>query len=129
MPTLADLLHARAGDHDLGLVFEGERCYSGHIFKLRAHTERLIASARILGFESRLGRIAPGYKADLVMLDLDHPNWLPMNDPVNQLVHTEDGNAVHSVMIDGQGRKCAEWTAGLSSEAISRMRVICASTH
>ena len=24
MPTLADLLHARAGDHDLGLVFEGE---------------------------------------------------------------------------------------------------------
>ena len=35
----------------------------------------------------------------------------------------------YSVMIDGQGRKCAEWTAGLSSEAISRMRVICASTH
>jgi fatty-acyl-CoA synthase len=25
MPTLADLLHARAGDDDLGLVFEGER--------------------------------------------------------------------------------------------------------
>jgi fatty-acyl-CoA synthase len=25
MPTLADLLHARAADHDLGLVFEGER--------------------------------------------------------------------------------------------------------
>ena len=28
------------------------------------------------------------------MLDLDHPNWLPFNDPVNQLVHTEDGTAV-----------------------------------
>jgi len=24
--------------------------------------------------------------ADLVLLDLDHPNWLPFNDPVNQLV-------------------------------------------
>jgi guanine deaminase len=59
-------------------------------------------SARILGFEGKLGRIAPGYKADLVMLDLDHPNWLPINDPVNQLVHCEDGNAVHSVMIDGR---------------------------
>jgi 5-methylthioadenosine/S-adenosylhomocysteine deaminase len=57
-------------------------------------------SARLLGFD-RVGRIAPGYKADLVMLDLDHPNWLPFNDPVNQLVHTEDGNAVHSVMIGG----------------------------
>jgi branched-chain amino acid aminotransferase len=32
-------------------VFEGERCYQGHIFKLREHTERLFASGRILGFE------------------------------------------------------------------------------
>ncbi len=58
--------------------------------------------ARILGFEGRIGRIAPGYKADLVLLDLDHPNWLPFNDPVNQLVHCEDGTAVDSVMIGGR---------------------------
>jgi hypothetical protein len=36
------------------------------------------------------------------MLDLDHPNWLPFNDPVNQLVHSEDGTAVASVMIGGR---------------------------
>ena len=59
-------------------------------------------SARVLGFGDRTGRIARGYKADLVMLDLDHPNWLPFNNPVNQLVHSEDGNAVHSVMIAGR---------------------------
>jgi cytosine/adenosine deaminase-related metal-dependent hydrolase len=58
--------------------------------------------ARALGFAGRIGRIAPGYKADMVMLDLDHPNWLPLNDPVNQLVHTEDGGAVASVMIGGR---------------------------
>ena len=39
------------GLHYASGVFEGERAYSGHIFKLRAHTERLIASARILGFD------------------------------------------------------------------------------
>jgi 5-methylthioadenosine/S-adenosylhomocysteine deaminase len=59
-------------------------------------------SARALGFGDRNGRIARGYQADLVMLDLDHPNWLPLNNPVNQLVHSEDGNAVHSVMIAGR---------------------------
>jgi guanine deaminase len=59
-------------------------------------------SARVLGFGDKIGRIAPGYQADLVMLDLDHPNWLPLNDPVNQLVHCEDGTAVDSVMIGGR---------------------------
>jgi 5-methylthioadenosine/S-adenosylhomocysteine deaminase len=66
-------------------------------------------SARALGFGDKIGRIAPGWKADLVLLDLDHPNWLPLNDPVNQLVHCEDGTAVDSVMIGGRlvvkGRK------------------------
>jgi guanine deaminase len=59
-------------------------------------------SARALGFGDRLGRIAPGCKADIVMLDLGHPNWLPFNDPVNQLVHCEDGTGVDSVMIGGR---------------------------
>src|SRR5271170_3566834 len=58
--------------------------------------------ARALGLGDRIGRIMPGYKADLVLLDLDHPNWLPFNDPVNQLVHCEDGTAVHSVMVGGR---------------------------
>lgn len=38
------------GLHYASAVFEGERCYAGEIFKLREHTERLIQSARILGF-------------------------------------------------------------------------------
>ncbi len=59
-------------------------------------------SARALGFGDRIGHIAPGYKADLVFLDLDHPNWMPFNDPINQLVHCEDGTAVESVMVGGR---------------------------
>jgi branched-chain amino acid aminotransferase len=39
------------GLHYASAVFEGERCYSGNIFKLREHTNRLINSARILGFQ------------------------------------------------------------------------------
>lgn len=37
--------------HYASAVFEGERSYGGEIFKLREHTERLIASARMLDFE------------------------------------------------------------------------------
>ncbi len=39
------------GLHYASGVFEGERSYSGNIFKLREHTERLIRSAEILGFK------------------------------------------------------------------------------
>jgi guanine deaminase len=61
-----------------------------------------VGSARALGFTDKLGRIAKGYKADMVFLDLSHINWIPCNDPTNQLVHTEDGSAVHSVMVGGK---------------------------
>jgi len=37
-----------------------------------------------------------------VFLDLMTINWIPVNNPVNQLVHTEDGSSVHSVMIGGR---------------------------
>ncbi len=39
------------GLHYGSCVFEGERAYGGAIFKSRAHTERLHASAKLLGFE------------------------------------------------------------------------------
>ena len=39
------------GLHYASSVFEGQRAYGGEIFKLRQHTERLIASAKTLDFE------------------------------------------------------------------------------
>ena len=69
-------------------------------------TEEIIAaategSARVLGWKD-IGRIAIGYKADIVFLDLQGINWIPFNDPTNQMVHTEDGSSVRNVMIGGQ---------------------------
>ena len=39
------------GLHYASAVFEGERAYNGHVFRLRDHTDRLLNSAQILGFE------------------------------------------------------------------------------
>jgi branched-chain amino acid aminotransferase len=51
VPWRSAQLHVLShGLHYASAVFEGERAYSGNIFKLRAHSERLVASAKILGF-------------------------------------------------------------------------------
>jgi guanine deaminase len=59
-------------------------------------------SARALGWSGRVGRIEPGYKADLVFLDARHVNYVPLNDAVNQIVQVEDGTAVRRVMVGGR---------------------------
>ena len=59
-------------------------------------------SAAVLGMADRIGRIARGYQADLVFLDLDHVNLVPLNNAVQQLVNTEDGSAVRDVMVGGR---------------------------
>jgi guanine deaminase len=66
-----------------------------------AETVRLATagSAKLLGIDA--GSIEAGKAADLVLLDLDHINWAPLNDAANQLVWTEDGSAVVDVMIGG----------------------------
>lgn len=65
---------------------------------LRLATE---GSAWVLGFD-KIGKIERGYKADLVLLDLDHVNFMPLNNAVNQIVHAEDGCGVDKVMIGGR---------------------------
>ncbi len=37
--------------HYASAVFEGQRCYNGKVFALEQHSQRLIDSARLLGFE------------------------------------------------------------------------------
>ena len=59
-------------------------------------------SARALGWGDQLGRIMPGYRADLVLLDLTRPEYVPLRDPLRQLVHGESGSAVDRVLVGGR---------------------------
>jgi guanine deaminase len=58
-------------------------------------------SARALGLDD-IGLLEAGYKADIVFLDLKSLNWIPLNDPLLQVIHVEDGTGVDSVMIGGR---------------------------
>lgn len=66
---------------------------------LRAATE---GGAKALGFDGLIGRLQAGYQADLVLLDLAAPHYVPLNDALNQIVHCEDGTGVHTVMVGGE---------------------------
>jgi len=61
-----------------------------------------IGSAKALGFGDKIGVLAPGYKADVVFLDSRHITMIPLINITNSLVHSEDGGAVHSVMVGGR---------------------------
>jgi 5-methylthioadenosine/S-adenosylhomocysteine deaminase len=50
----------------------------------------------------KLGKISPGFAADLVVYRLDAPWWVPVNDIVNQMVFAETGASVDTVLIDGR---------------------------
>jgi 5-methylthioadenosine/S-adenosylhomocysteine deaminase len=58
--------------------------------------------ARALGLGDEIGSLEPGKRADLVVFDLDQPEWRPLLDPVNTLVYSASGASVHTVMVDGR---------------------------
>jgi 5-methylthioadenosine/S-adenosylhomocysteine deaminase len=59
-------------------------------------------SARVLGVAGDLGAIAPGRKADLVLLRADSVFLRPLADPLNALVYAETGASVETVLVDGR---------------------------
>jgi cytosine/adenosine deaminase-related metal-dependent hydrolase len=69
--------------------------------------ERVLEMATRRGAEALLldrliGSIAPGKRADLVLYDLDTPEWRPLLNPVNNLVYAATGASVRTVLIDGR---------------------------
>jgi cytosine/adenosine deaminase-related metal-dependent hydrolase len=61
-----------------------------------------IGGARAIGMEGEIGEIKPGYRADLVLIDLDAACYRPLNSAVRQLVYGETGTAVDTVIVDGK---------------------------
>jgi 5-methylthioadenosine/S-adenosylhomocysteine deaminase len=61
-----------------------------------------VNGARAAGFDARVGRIAVGMQADLVLLDLRAPHYHPRNDLFAQLVYGEAGGSVRTVLVAGR---------------------------
>jgi len=61
-----------------------------------------IGNARTAGLAGRLGALKPGYKADIILIDLDDVAYLPFNSAARQLVYTEAGRGVDTVIVNGR---------------------------
>jgi 5-methylthioadenosine/S-adenosylhomocysteine deaminase len=58
--------------------------------------------ARALQWEKEIGSIEVGKKADLAIFNTQRPEWLPLLNPVSNLVYSASGDSCETVIIDGK---------------------------
>jgi cytosine/adenosine deaminase-related metal-dependent hydrolase len=66
---------------------------------LRAGT---LGGARSAGLAGSIGAVKPGHRADLVLVDLSDPAYLPYNSAIRQLVYADSGRSIRRVVVDGE---------------------------
>ncbi|MGW1670863.1 amidohydrolase [Streptomyces sp. NPDC002324] len=61
-----------------------------------------LQSARAVGLGERIGSLAPGRRADLVLVDLGGPHTQPVHDLAATLVHSARSADVRTTVVDGR---------------------------
>jgi 5-methylthioadenosine/S-adenosylhomocysteine deaminase len=61
-----------------------------------------MGGARALGLGEEIGAIAPGRRADLVLVELNKPHLTPLYNVASQMVYAASGADVHTVLVDGK---------------------------
>ena len=59
-------------------------------------------AAAAIGLGEEIGTLAPGKKADLILIDARQPHLVPLYHPVSQVVYAAKGSDVHTAIIDGR---------------------------
>jgi len=85
-----------------------------------------IDGARALGINDRIGSLAPGKRADVIVIRADDLSTAPLRDPVSTVVLQATPAAVDTVLVEGEviklggrlvGRDAARAVAALSERA------------
>jgi 5-methylthioadenosine/S-adenosylhomocysteine deaminase len=61
-----------------------------------------INGAKALGMAEAIGSLEPGKRADIIILNMWSPEWIPNYSEVQNLVYSADGRSVETVYVNGR---------------------------
>jgi 5-methylthioadenosine/S-adenosylhomocysteine deaminase len=67
-----------------------------------AYEMATLGGAGAMRMLDEIGSLEVGKLADVVLHDIDRPEWRPLLNVMNQLVWSADGRGVHTVFVDGR---------------------------
>lgn len=79
-----------------------------------------VGGATLMGLDKDIGLLRPGYLADIVFLDRNHLNYIPLDNALHQIVFMENGAAVRRVMVGGKTVFADGAFAGIDLAALRR---------
>lgn len=83
-------------------MFKDSRMDSTLIGAVKALRMATIEGAGLLGWDKDIGSIEPGKKADFVLFDLDHFEWVPYGDALQAVVYSASPASIAQTWVDGR---------------------------
>jgi 5-methylthioadenosine/S-adenosylhomocysteine deaminase len=110
-------------------LFKDARNNAALVGARRALRMATIEGARALLWENEVGSLEVGKKADFVLLDLDHFEWVPYADPLQTLVWSASPASITETWVGGvpvfrEGKVLTVDERALNAEARSRAAAI-----
>jgi 5-methylthioadenosine/S-adenosylhomocysteine deaminase len=83
-------------------MFKDARMDSTLVGAQKALRMATIEGAQLLGWGDEIGSIEQGKKADFVLFDLEHFEWVPYGDPLQAVVYSVSPASIAQTWVDGK---------------------------
>ncbi|MCE2949540.1 MAG: amidohydrolase family protein [bacterium] len=83
-------------------MFKDSRMDSTLVGARKALRLATVEGAALLGWQDQIGSIEVGKKADFVLFDLDHPEWVTYGDPLQAVVYSASPASIGQTWVDGR---------------------------
>ena len=76
--------------------------------------------AKAIGLENRIGRLKPGYLADLIVFEKSAPYWIPAPDPMMTVLYAASSRDIIHLMVSGNWVMKDRTILTFDEEAVNR---------